>query len=254
MCDLQVLTGLGILISGFISLPTGTLKSAHWTMIAFSAWFCTITHLSGLTALQHYFARDKDKHVAEKLVRVGMMAVIVIMLMVAMFPVGLMTGTSFGNCDAVCSFDPKAFEDRMRLMKSWAEVATVPRTVNFVFQFISSVVTIVLLFVSFVVRAIKLSPRIYGTKSTPREVVSRIKGTLSRRARVTLASLRNLSSGPGWGHSLWQELVVRLVEAAFLSVRGWTNFWSSMLFEAGFYYPPVIFQHVRALIVQRVLT
>lgn len=247
MCDLQVLTGLGILIAGFISLRTGTLKSAHWTMIAFLAWFCTITHLSGLTALQHYFARDKDKHVAEKLVRVGMMGVIVVMLMVAIFPVGLMTGTSFGNCDAVCFFDPGAFEDRLRLMESWGEVSTVPRTVNFVFQFISSVVTIVLLFLSFVVRAVKLSPRVYGTKSTPRELVSRIKATLSRWTRKALEALRDVVAGPGWGHVLWQEVVVRLMEAVFLTVRGWANFWSSMLFEVSSSVHR--FQLVRALFV-----
>lgn len=51
LCDVQVVTGLGILISGFVLLRCG-LDAIHSQIAVFLAWFSTVTHLSGLEVLR----------------------------------------------------------------------------------------------------------------------------------------------------------------------------------------------------------
>ncbi|RTE80544.1 hypothetical protein BHE90_004945 [Fusarium euwallaceae] len=51
--DLQLIAGLGILISGFISV-TNDLPAYHWSILVYLAWLSNISHLSGLTALRGY--------------------------------------------------------------------------------------------------------------------------------------------------------------------------------------------------------
>ncbi|KAI1178607.1 hypothetical protein F4777DRAFT_594366 [Nemania sp. FL0916] len=53
LCDIQLMTGIAILISGFSTVNCG-LSSYHWQIVVYLAWFACVTHLSGLTALRHY--------------------------------------------------------------------------------------------------------------------------------------------------------------------------------------------------------
>ena len=56
--DLQVVTGIAILTSGYTQLHSG-LAAYHWQLVVDLAWFSAITHLTTLTCLRHYFQRRK---------------------------------------------------------------------------------------------------------------------------------------------------------------------------------------------------
>ncbi|KAK1480937.1 hypothetical protein CCUS01_16095 [Colletotrichum cuscutae] len=81
MCDAQILTGIGILTSGFISLDN-SLSSLHWKMIAYLAWFSCVTHLSGLTVLRRHLQGESWA----RYTRLTLMLVLLVMLIVAMIP------------------------------------------------------------------------------------------------------------------------------------------------------------------------
>ncbi|KAK1656000.1 hypothetical protein BDP81DRAFT_13844 [Colletotrichum phormii] len=83
MCDVQIVTGISILISGFICLDKN-LSALHWKIITYLAWFSCVTHLSGLTALRRYF----QTHQREKSLRITLMFVLLAILIVAMVPSG----------------------------------------------------------------------------------------------------------------------------------------------------------------------
>ncbi|KAK3349527.1 hypothetical protein B0T25DRAFT_245300 [Lasiosphaeria hispida] len=50
MSDIQMLTGLSILISGYSSLPVG-ISAYHWQIICYLAWFSNMAHFSAITIL-----------------------------------------------------------------------------------------------------------------------------------------------------------------------------------------------------------
>jgi hypothetical protein len=78
MSDLQLLTGLSILISGYAQLRCG-LSAYHWQKIVDLAWFASTTHLCCLTFLRNYLCDRK----AERIWRLSAMGVLVLMLIVA---------------------------------------------------------------------------------------------------------------------------------------------------------------------------
>lgn len=108
MCDLQLLTGLAILISAYISIPCGT-TAYHWQIIVYLAWFSSIIHLSGLVAVRHYlYSRPW-----ERLARILAALVFLVMLLVAMVPTGYfdwdieaMDPVTSMNSSVACFFDP----------------------------------------------------------------------------------------------------------------------------------------------------
>ncbi|KAK0625027.1 hypothetical protein B0T17DRAFT_508047 [Bombardia bombarda] len=53
LADVQTITGLAILVSGFISLPC-KLSAYHWQIITHLAWLSSATHLATLTFLRNY--------------------------------------------------------------------------------------------------------------------------------------------------------------------------------------------------------
>lgn len=83
MSDLQILTGVSILISGYAQLRCG-LPCYHWQVLVYLAWFSRLTHLSCLTALGNYLYNRPG----ERLWRLLFMRALVVMLLVAMAPTG----------------------------------------------------------------------------------------------------------------------------------------------------------------------
>ena len=81
MSDLQIITGLSILISGFALLRCG-LQTYHWQILVYLAWFSSLTHLSCLTLLRNYLYN----HPTERLWRLLGMGLIVVMLVGAILP------------------------------------------------------------------------------------------------------------------------------------------------------------------------
>ncbi|KAK0643933.1 hypothetical protein B0T16DRAFT_191012 [Cercophora newfieldiana] len=82
MCDIQVLTGLGILTSGYIGLSC-YVSAYHWQLVVYLAWLSNLTHVACPTVLRGYL----DRHRRERNTRLFFMTV----LWVAIFPAMMLT-------------------------------------------------------------------------------------------------------------------------------------------------------------------
>ncbi|OTA92384.1 hypothetical protein M434DRAFT_387396 [Hypoxylon sp. CO27-5] len=109
VCDVQVITGIGVLISGFFSLSCG-LSAYHWQMIVSLAWFSSVTHLAGLTILRNHLRA----HPWKRNIRFSLMFILLVGLIVSLVPTGYFTwknpdpnGNSISSManPAVCYFD-----------------------------------------------------------------------------------------------------------------------------------------------------
>ena len=81
MCDVQLLTGFGILLSGYISLSC-FISAYHWQLVVYLAWFSNLTHLACLTALRRYL----HQHQSERNWRLLLMTILWAALIPAMVP------------------------------------------------------------------------------------------------------------------------------------------------------------------------
>ena len=81
--DQQLVTGIALLASGYSQLSYG-LSAYHWQIVAYLAWFSSVTHMATLTALRQYF-RD---HPALRFWRSMLMVLTVLMLVLALLPTG----------------------------------------------------------------------------------------------------------------------------------------------------------------------
>ena len=81
--DLQLITSLAILISGFVQLFKG-IPLYLWSTIVALAWFSVLTHLATLTSLRHFF-RSRPVMATS---RVILMGIVLVLLSVAMVPTG----------------------------------------------------------------------------------------------------------------------------------------------------------------------
>ncbi|KAK0618832.1 hypothetical protein B0T14DRAFT_602789 [Immersiella caudata] len=91
-CDLQVLAGIGVIVSAYGILKAGV-SAFHWQMAVFLAWYANLTHQTGLTMLRKYLNRPGRG--LERHCRVLAMAVLFILLLVAMVPTAYFNWTSF---------------------------------------------------------------------------------------------------------------------------------------------------------------
>ncbi|OTA89087.1 hypothetical protein M434DRAFT_14781 [Hypoxylon sp. CO27-5] len=83
IADIQIVNGLGILITGSVLLQQ-RLSALHWKMIVYLGWFSCITNLSALTFLRSYLIRNPF----ERVWRLGSTFVLLIGLTVALIPTG----------------------------------------------------------------------------------------------------------------------------------------------------------------------
>lgn len=87
MSDVQIFTGLAILIGGFVSLCPSTtqpngIPAYHWHILVRLAWFSTITHQGTLFLMQKYFQERRW----QRTVRLLLMYALLISLIIAMLP------------------------------------------------------------------------------------------------------------------------------------------------------------------------
>ena len=81
--DMQLITSLAILISGYVQL-FGGISLYHWSTIVDLAWFSALTHLATLTSLRHFFRSRPIMATC----RVLVMGLILVLLSVAFVPTG----------------------------------------------------------------------------------------------------------------------------------------------------------------------
>lgn len=227
MCDLQTLTGLGILLAGFITLPV--LKGAHWQMVSYLAWFATVTHLSGLSIMsKHLHGRSWERKL-----RVVLMGVLLIVLVVAMVPMAAITISEDDggedlvltwNCNATCFYSPQFVGNNLHSVSlglQWGSTKILTQTAA---QFGSTIIAIALMCFSIVVRFGKITPKLLSTTKSKRKVVS---AGIQRMVR----SMANRHFPRAWQDVLWRELLARPLLCVFLLLRTWLVLWSSMFFE-----------------------
>ncbi|KAK4449659.1 hypothetical protein QBC34DRAFT_404587 [Podospora aff. communis PSN243] len=84
--DIQIVTGIAILIAGYSTLTCG-ISAYHWQLVVDLAWFSSVTHLAALTFLRRYL----HNRPLEKWCRVALMLVMLALLSVAAGPTAKFT-------------------------------------------------------------------------------------------------------------------------------------------------------------------
>lgn len=82
MCDIQLLTGFGILLSGYVNLFIDTISAYHWYIIVYLVWFSNLTHVACMTVLRGHLHR----HPTQRRWRLSLMFVLWVGLLVAIGP------------------------------------------------------------------------------------------------------------------------------------------------------------------------
>ncbi|EQB59518.1 hypothetical protein CGLO_00076 [Colletotrichum gloeosporioides Cg-14] len=82
MCDIQLLTGFGILLSGYINLFIDTISAYHWYIIVYLVWFSNLTHVACMTVLRGHLHR----HPTQRRWRLSLMFILWVGLLVAIGP------------------------------------------------------------------------------------------------------------------------------------------------------------------------
>lgn len=205
MSDLQILTGLSILVSGYSQLRCG-LSIYHWQVLVYLAWFSSITHLSCLTFLRNYLYNRQG----ERTWRLLGMGAIVIMLMIALLPTGNNLQDTPPAQYAICMLkDPKPVRGAGP-------------------EFSSMVMSVLLLGLGFLSRVVKLHRNLsVNTVTTIREYLSVpirkiLHGILQSCERHFIPATRR--------HIL-RYYLYRPTLAAFLAGRVALDLWSSLIFE-----------------------
>ncbi|CAF3518362.1 unnamed protein product [Fusarium graminearum] len=78
LSDIQIFTGISVLISGYMALNCG-LSAYHWQLMVYLAWMASVTHLASLSFLRNYLTNRPDK----RLWRVVLMFSVMILLAIA---------------------------------------------------------------------------------------------------------------------------------------------------------------------------
>lgn len=220
LCDVQIVTGLGILCSSYVLLRCG-LDASHWQIAAYLAWFSTVTHLSGLTVLRTYL----NDYKWAKYFRVVLMLALLILLIIGLIPTGYFDNT-YPASQAVCYFD--AIYGNRRFESDTSYYSGSPR-VQESQSWQAMVFSVILLISGFLTRCVKL----FRPLSTAFRL--RIRQPLSCWTRGVLRRLGQSKTPPSRGEVLKSRLVTKPASAVFLMARLNCDLFSSMFFEVWFH-------------------
>ncbi|KAK1759789.1 hypothetical protein QBC47DRAFT_410524 [Echria macrotheca] len=166
MCDVQIVTGLGILISGFADLRCG-ISAYHFLLVGLIAWFSNLTHIAGLTVLRQYLHRRP----VEKWARLFFMFTLSVMLLVAMGPTIFFNwaapdewSAALPGSYAICFFNPTN-------TMQWDDAA-MDTAIGNTSAFQSTLMSILLLAFSLGSRTIKLQSSLSGAVTKMRSRLS----------------------------------------------------------------------------------
>jgi len=107
MCDIQILTGLGILLSGYIRLSC-YISAYHWQLVVYLAWLSNLTHVACLTVLRGYL----HHHQRERNIRLFFMMALWLAIFPAIVPTAFFNWASwepaaaYPSSNARCFFQP----------------------------------------------------------------------------------------------------------------------------------------------------
>jgi len=103
--DQQSLIGIAVLVSGFSQLDC-SLATYHWQITFDLAWFTSLTHLTTLTCLRHYF----QQRPALRAWRLFCIAITAAMLATSLGSTGFIGQNTNPSFPALCLFHPKDLE------------------------------------------------------------------------------------------------------------------------------------------------
>lgn len=218
LCDVQIATGTGILISAYASLGGEEgISVYHWLIVVYLAWFAHLTHLTGLTLLrQHFHARPSECNW-----RLIFIVLLFVLLLAAQIPTVYFGAAAYPSY-ARCFFDVSTVVKRMELHDPHSKI----------YELISApaVVSISLLVLSFLARLLK------GARCTSRSL-AKLRRWASNAAQSGINRVAGLFSSAAFFQNhvrlqkLWAALVVRPLVAVFLTARLYVDLCTSMLSE-----------------------
>ena len=210
--DQQCITGIAILLSGYSQLlnlqNVKPMTVYNWRMVVDLAWFSSITHLTTLTCLRHYFRQRR----ALSVFRIACMTVNAVILAVSIGPTGWQIFDA--GKPAWCLFD-----------SSW--ISTVGDSSSIVYNSLYMSITATFLVFSSLTRIIQLCPY----KSTIRRYSNNLLTfpiTISDRLR---RSMRQLVLQSPRTLLFVHRLVYRLVLTVHCLLKAVFDLYSSMLWE-----------------------
>lgn len=210
MSDLQLLTGLSTLISGYSQLKCG-LSAFHWKRLVSLVWFASITHLASLTFLRRYLYRNKYK----RWWRVIAMSALIVLLIVAIVPTRYFSFQTRGiprpSYYAICYFDDARHRDGYSYSifdPAWQKS-----------------------FISAVLLGLGMLVRIFRLHWTLSKSAGRLRSAISKYAIKILFRASGLYSSTKCGHRLWRTLGYFPLLSCFLLARTLLDLWCSMAFE-----------------------
>ena len=203
--DQQCITGIAILLSGYSQILTMTVY--NWQILVDLAWFSSITHLTTLTCLRHYFRQRR----ALSIFRIACMTVNAVILAVSIGSTGWQTLDV--GIPAWCLFDTSWI--------SWGG------EMDIVYNSLYTSITATFLAFSYLTRIIQLCPY----KSTIRRYSSNLLSfpiTITDRLRRSTRQLV-LQSPKTLLFVHW--IVYRLVLTVHCLLKAVLDLYSSMLWE-----------------------
>lgn len=239
MCDIQIFTGISVLISAFVLLSRG-IQAYHWQLIVYIAWFSSTTHISAMTVLRSFLHKRR----VETSVRFALMTCLLIMLVIAFIPTSFFDWPDLmldhWHCSAAETYSPTiCFFDILNGRKLLASLdqelcgdMTPPS--NPATQ--TMALSLVLLIFGFVSRSIALF------RPLTMAVHVYLRRPVSKRARQVLVWLLgspkvDMASGQTKyqsGHTYYLKFLGQPLRAVFLSFRITADLVGSMLAEVRF--------------------
>jgi hypothetical protein len=230
LCDLQIVAGIGILVSAYGSLKTG-ISAYHWEIAVYLAWFANLSHLTCLTFLRKHL----HGHTRERTWRVVSMVVIFLLLLVAQAPTAYFDWPSAGvsaanaSSSALCFFHLPTANARLAQAYAPNEAPELSTTDAGTSVIISSLLL-----------AFNLGTRIIKLSSTLSSVINgQVRARASSQVQLMIHKMHEkciLHYHPR--RRLYKVsanlLVVRPAICCFLVCRLYADLYSSMLSEVSF--------------------
>ncbi|KAI1454929.1 hypothetical protein F4805DRAFT_298764 [Annulohypoxylon moriforme] len=217
LADTQVITGLAILIGGYLS--RAGLSAFHWKTVAYLAWFSGATHLSTLVFLRNYLIN----HPTERRWRLLSMLTLLLCLVLALVPTG-----HFDWDDITYTADPNDRTGGLYPILFYNLEAPPPTNATLYFNSNfshksssgknSMILSILLLVLGFATRVFKLHRRIlwFGVESISRRAIDKVLKSACFFQRV-------------FGTSTSQDrLVSNIIVSAHITICVCIDLWSSM--------------------------
>jgi|SRR5690606_29280792 len=108
--DIQVITGIAIMISGYVSLDRG-ISMHHWAVIVDLAWCASTTHLGTLAFLQNYFYKHQNGRILRIVLTICLQAMLIVGLLPSLWSPASWRDGSY----ALCAFEKLYAADNWRM-------------------------------------------------------------------------------------------------------------------------------------------